>query len=120
MDGAEWEASLAQEREGLPLPDDWRVKMARRVVLAANRAVHWSGTRHLETQQSANAWLRDAKEDLTLAQRSAPPKASVKPSALDRRTQLWIDHWRRVHTSRREHRLRLEQSFVWRREMRHG
>lgn len=111
----EWATLLASEREGLPMAQNWRVEMAERVVEAARRAGRWSQARDSETQVAAQTWQREADEDLNLAQGRAPATASVKPPGLDRRTALWIDHWRRSRTGGRGRHHRLQHSPAWRR-----
>lgn len=113
----ELQSLMALEREGVPMTQNWRVMMAERMVEAARHAVDWSELRDSETQESAEAWLRDATEDLNLAHLDAPAKPSAMPHTSERRSALWIDHWRRSRQSPRRPRQMLQQAPGRRREL---
>lgn len=110
-------SSRAADREGLPMPDNWRVAMAKRAMASAEYAVKRSQDRPVETRDAARSWLQEASEDLDLAQDVVASSSFATAATFDRRADVWINHWRRSQVGRRRPRRSLEHSPAWRREL---
>ncbi|MBO0701509.1 MAG: hypothetical protein J2P38_01155 [Candidatus Dormibacteraeota bacterium] len=98
----EWESRMAQERDGLPMGENWRIEMAERAVEVAREAIRRSARRPQETRDAAQAWLDQAVEDHALA--TAPPPAIAEThlgSRVASRADLWIRSRMRWHRERR-------------------